>query len=114
MMICALNRPPCTTVRELGITYAFSSFTRKSLMSILDTKEWRTSPSAYRTSLCSLDNRVTAAATGMFSNIYSCQFLPSVPAFFGTSVLRLSAMIFFCASSVSISTIRSRKLLMDR
>ena len=42
---------------------------------------------------CNLVRSVTAAAVGMFSNMYSCQFLPSVFAFFGTFVVRLLSMM---------------------
>ena len=54
-----------------------------------------TSPSAWRTSFCNFDSRVTAAAAGIDSNIYSCQFLPIACASSGNSVDRFEAIVFF-------------------
>ena len=59
-----------------------------------------------------LESSVTAAATGMSSNIYSCQFLPIVTAFLGSLVVRLLSMMLRWRGSVTMDTMRVRKLFM--
>ena len=71
-----------------------------------------TSFSALRTSLCNLASIVTAATEGISSNIYCCQFLPTVFSLRGTSVDRFEAMIAFCRGSVTRARMRLRNELM--
>ena len=55
---------------------------------------------------------MTAPATGMSSNMYSCQFFPMACACLGTSVVRLLFIISRCCGSFTILRMRSRNELM--